>query len=70
MVVAKNNERIEIREKGRWTAPQAGDLVMVRQFVIDKEHGNKLEPRWSVPKLLKEVSPSGVAGYVTDFYGL
>ena len=42
---------------------------MIRQFDVNKRHGNKLDPRWNGPKPLKEVLPNEVSGFVTDVYG-
>lgn len=46
--------------------PQKGDLVLLRQFVIDKEKGRKLEPRWEGPYLLVKVAKEGVSGFLQD----
>jgi len=68
--VARHNVWVEKNEKGVWSPPRAGDLVLVRQFELDKQHGRKLEPRWGPPKLLREVLTNGVTGWVSDVYGL
>jgi hypothetical protein len=31
---------------------KAKDLVLIRDFQLDKDHGRKLEPRWTGPRVL------------------
>ena len=48
--------------------PQPGDLVLVRDIQLAKDHGRKLEPRWSTPRLLERISTSGVSGHVRQLH--
>lgn len=41
---------------------------MVRDMERDKAHGRKLKARWLPPRLLVEISSSGVSAYVKDLY--
>lgn len=52
--------------KNRYAAPEEGDLVLLRRFVVDKERGRKLEPRWEGPYLLKRIAKAGISGYLMD----
>lgn len=67
--VADNNDAMTRRSQPRWTPPREGDLVMVWDHQREKEYGRKLDARWKGPKLLTEVTKTGVSGYVTDIYG-
>lgn len=42
---------------------------MVRDIQKDKQHGRKLDANWLGPRLLVEVAPRGVLGYVKELYG-
>ena len=67
--IGASNSKLERQLRALWTPPRQGDLVMVRDFERDKAHGRKLDARWKAPRLLVEISTSGVAAYVQDIYG-
>ena len=46
-----------------------GDRVLVRDFERDKHHGRKLDTRWVGPRILTEITSSGVSGFVQELYG-
>lgn len=50
----------------RFAAPKKGDLVLLRRFVVDKDRGRKLEPRWEGPYLLQKIAKEGISGYLSD----
>lgn len=53
-------------KKGRYHTPRVGDLVLLRQFVIDKEKGRKLEARWEGPYRLDRIGKEGISGHIQD----
>lgn len=67
--VAEGHTQQEGKTQALWTKPQAGDLVLVRDFTRDKDFGRKLDMKWLGPRLLVEISESGVAGYVQNLHG-
>ena len=67
--LANYQDRLQAKAKALWTSPKAGDLVMVRDFTKDKAHGRKLDPNWLGPRLLVELTSTGVSGYVRELYG-
>jgi len=48
--------------------PKKDDLVLVRNHVIDKQHGRKLESKWMGPRLITKMV-SDVSAEVTNVYG-
>lgn len=66
--MSQNNTTVEHKPKAMWEQPRVGDLVLVRDFTRDKAHGRKLDPRWVGPRLLVEISDSGVSGYFQELY--
>ena len=52
-----------------WTPPKPGDLVLVRDFQKEKHFGRKLESNWTGPRLLTELTQTGVSGYMKELYG-
>ena len=60
--------RLQAKARALWTPPKAGDLVLVRDFQKEKHHGRKLETNWLGPRLLTEVTQSGVSAYVRELY--
>lgn len=67
--MAATHTRTEEKQRSKWTKPQEGDLVLVRDHQRDKDKGRKLDPRWLGPRLLTSIAESGVAGYVQELYG-
>lgn len=65
-VLQNQDEQILGYVRHRYASPQVGDLVLLRRFVIDKEKGRKLEPRWEGPYLLKKEAKPGISGYLQD----
>lgn len=43
MIYIQTQKALEKREIGRGEAPEKGDLVLLRRFVVDKDKGRKLE---------------------------
>ena len=39
--------------------PKVGDLILVRRHQLDKQRGNKLEPRWHGPYVVTKFARSG-----------
>jgi hypothetical protein len=52
--------------KTKWTAPQMGDLVLLRNMSLDGQHGHKLAARWEGPYLLDDIHSEGRAGRLRD----
>jgi hypothetical protein len=48
--------------------PKVGDLVLVRDIALSKQHGRKLEARWSTPRIVDSISASGVSAYVRELH--
>ncbi len=67
--ISENHTRQEKKTRAQWTKPQVGDLVLVRDFERDKHHGRKLDARWLGPRILTEITSSGVSGFVQELYG-
>ena len=67
--ISENHTRQEGKTRAQWTQPQVGDLVLVRDFERDKHHGRKLDARWVGPRILTEITSSGVSGFVQELYG-
>ena len=67
--LAKHHSTIDNKQRALWTKPQPGDLVMVRDFQRDKDHGRKLDARWIGPRLLVDIATSGVSAYVQELFG-
>ena len=69
LALADYHERLQAKAKAIHKAPKAGDLVLVRDIQKDKQHSRKLDTNWLGPRLLVEVAPRGVSGYVKELYG-
>ena len=67
--ISENHTRQEKKTRAQWTKPRVGDLVLVRDFERDKHHGRKLDARWIGPRMLTEITSSGVSGFVQELYG-
>lgn len=65
-VLQYQEEQEATYSKARYAQPQLGDLVLLRRFIVDKERGRKLEPRWEGPYLLSRIAKEGVSGYLQD----
>jgi hypothetical protein len=63
-----NNIVTREKRKARWTAPQVGDLVLLRSMALDGQHGHKLKARWEGPYVLDDVHPNGRAGRLRDIH--
>jgi hypothetical protein len=66
--LSSSHQSIVRREelKTKWTAPQMGDLVLLRNMSLDGQHGHKLAARWEGPYLLDDIHPEGRAGRLRD----
>ena len=69
LALTSNQARMQAKSSALWTPPKPGDLVLVRDFQKEKHFGRKLESNWIGPRLLTEVTQSGVSGYVQELYG-
>jgi hypothetical protein len=56
----------ETQRPTRHIPPCAGDLVLLRRFLLDQRHGNKLEPRWEGPYLLGDLAWHKKSGRLYD----
>jgi hypothetical protein len=56
------------RRQGRYL-PKQGDLVLVRDKVLDGQRGRKLDPKWRGPRLVVSVSGHGLSASVKELYG-
>jgi hypothetical protein len=56
------------RPKPRYT-PEPGDLVLVRDKIIDGQKGRKLEARWKGSRLVDRVSEHGLSATIRELYG-
>jgi hypothetical protein len=52
----------------RFVKPRVGDLVLVRDIALSRQHGRKLDARWSTPRVVDSVSASGVSAYVRELH--
>ncbi len=68
-VIALAHQRMERQRNPVWTRPKEGDLVLLWNAQLEKQHGRKLESRWSEPHRLVQVNPGGVSGMVSKLYG-
>ena len=68
-LVSENLTRQEGNTQAQWTQPRVGDLVLVRDFEGDKHHGRKLDAHWIGPRILTEITSSGLSGFVQELYG-
>ena len=66
--ISENHTRQEGKTRAQWTKPRVGDLVLVRDFERDKHYGRKLDARWIGPRILIEITSSGVSGFVQELY--
>ena len=64
--ISENHTRQEGIMRAQWTQPRVGDLVLVRDFERDKHHVRKLDARWIGPRILTEITSSGVSGFVQE----
>lgn len=49
--------------------PAPGDLVLVWDAALAKQHGRKLERKWMGPRMLTKLTPHGLSGYVREIHG-
>jgi len=66
VTVGQVDKKMEIQKEPRFRAPEAGDLVLLRQFLLDQRRGNKLEARWEGPYLLGNLAHHGKSGRLYD----
>jgi hypothetical protein len=67
---ASEQHRAESNRKGSpvFRKPRVGDLVLVRDIALSKQHGRKLEARWSTPRVVDSISASGVSAHVRELH--
>ena len=65
-ITAQAEKREENQRPARYTPPKAGDLVLLRRFLLDQRKGNKLEARWEGPYILSDISWHGKSGRLLD----
>ena len=66
--LAQSQDSLRPKVSPGYKKPKAGDLVLVHNIQLAKEKGKKLEPRWSTPRLLEQLSKSGVSGHVRHLH--
>ena len=66
--LARKQDSVIPRRTAGYRKPKGGDLVLVRHIGLAKEHGRKLEARWTTPRLLERISFSGVSGHVRKLH--
>lgn len=69
LTLTNNQAKQQAKASALWTPPKLGDLVLVRDIQKEKHFGRKLESNWMGPRMLTEVTQSGVSGYVKEIYG-
>ena len=48
--------------------PRAGDLILLRDLARDKQHGRKLDPRWTEPRIVDRLSRNGMSAYIRSLH--
>jgi len=66
--LARVQDRLVRKQSPGHQKSEVGDLVLIRDMQLAKDHGRKLEPKWSTPRLLERISASGVSGHVRQLY--
>src|SRR5207237_10208114 len=61
-IVEQAERQESSRRPPRYIPPKAGDLVLLRRFILDQCCGNKLEARWEGPYLLGDLAWHGKSG--------
>ena len=62
--LAREQHRLESRAhppSGTYGKPKAGDPVLLRDLARDQQHGRKLDPPWSEPRIVDRISKTGLA---------
>ena len=59
-------DAIEWNSDGKWEPLEAGDLVLLRWFDVEKKQGMKLEPQWEGPYRLVQMAWHGRSGRLQD----
>ena len=67
--IAQNQKKLEGRNNPVWTQPKEGDLVLLWDYILEKDLGQKLDPRWSEPHHLVKINPGGISAMVCKLYG-
>jgi hypothetical protein len=47
---------------------RVGDLVLVLDIALSRQHGRKLDARWSAPRVVDSISAFGVSAYVCKLH--
>lgn len=63
LIEARHREKNNNRHQ---EPPVVGDLVLLRSFIVDKDKGKKLSPRWEGPYLVYKKGRSGVSLTLRD----
>jgi len=66
--IAKAQDRLVRKQSPGYQKLVVGDLVLIRDMQLAKDHGRKLEGKWSTPRLLERISASAVSGHVRRLY--
>ena len=61
-------EERRAKKAGRGRQPRPGDLVLLRDIQQAKDHGRKLDPRWTTPRIVVSISTSGVSCNVRQLH--
>jgi transposase InsO family protein len=56
------------KDSPRFVKARVGDLVLVRDIALSRQHGRKLDARWSTPRIVDSISASGVSAYVLELH--
>ena len=59
----------ESKRHRRQRLPEPGDLVLVRNHAVDRQHGRKLEAKWLGPRLFVKWSSHRRSGYIRELHG-
>jgi transposase InsO family protein len=56
------------KDSPRFVKARVGDLVLVRDIALSRQHGRKLDTRWSTPRIVDSISASGVSADVLELH--
>ncbi|KAI5810160.1 hypothetical protein DFH27DRAFT_630018 [Peziza echinospora] len=65
-LLEEQDKRMIEQKRCRFPKPGVGDLVLLRRFIIDKDRGRKLEPRWEGPYLVRRMCKGGISGELEE----
>ena len=65
-MLTQAEKREDNQKPARYASPKAGDLVLLRRFILDQRKGSTLEGRWEGPYILSDLSWHGKSGRLLD----